>query len=262
MDLVFHGSAQQQLEYDLVLAPGVDPRRAARWPSTGVERASIDGGGAAVLALAGGGELRKAAARRLPGERGRSARPGAGPATGWSDDGTLGFEVGDYDRSRPLVIDPVVLFSTYLGGSNSDGAAAMAVDAGGNVYLTGLPVGQLPRRLPVQRGCRRLRRLRQQAEPAGAALVYSTYLGGSGEDRATGIAVDAAGNAHVTGYTLSTNFPTVAPFLQGGAAGGARRLRQQAERGRLGAGLLHLPRRRGPRRAWRARKRLISSAGY
>ena len=80
--------------------------------------------------------------------------------------------------------------------------------------------------------------------PAGSALVYSTYLGGSGDDDGHGIAVDAAGNAYVTGDTSSTNFPTANPLQAARSAAAVdRRLRGEAERGGLGPGLLHLPRR-------------------
>ena len=119
------------------------------------------------------------------------------------------------------------------------------MDAAGNAYVTGSTDStNFPTANPLQATSWR----RQQdafvtkLNPAGSALVYSTYLGGSGDDEGYGIAVDAAGNAYVTGYTDSTNFPTANP-LQATYGGERRRLRDEAERRGLGPGLLHLPRR-------------------
>ena len=137
-----------------------------------------------------------------------------------------------------------LVYSTYLGGSGDDRGYGIAVDAAGNAYVTGFTVRPTSR---PPTPCRPLLGAATDAfvaklNPAGSALVYSTYLGGSGDDDGYGIAVDSAGNAYVTGYTDSTNFPTANP-LQATLGGGARRLRGEAEPGGLGPGLLHLPRR-------------------
>jgi len=133
----------------------------------------------------------------------------------------LGFEVGAYDASLPLVIDPTLVYSTYLGGSGFDYGSGIAVDSAGNAYVTGQTYStDFPTANPFQAA-----RVGgpdafvAKLNAAGSALVYSTYLGGNGDDYGRGIAVDAAGNAYVTGETGSTNFPTANP-LQASNAGG------------------------------------------
>lgn len=121
-----------------------------------------------------------------------------------------------YDTNQPLVIDPVLAYSTFLGGSKYDVATSIAVDSAKNVYVTGRTSSS---NFPTLAGGYDTSFNSPAATPppdvfvtklnaAGSARVYSTYLGGSGEDVGYGIAVDSAGNAHVTGATLSSNFPT------------------------------------------------------
>jgi hypothetical protein len=122
----------------------------------------------------------------------------------------VAFEIAPYDIGRPLVLDPVLVYSTYLGGSGDDYGSAIAVDALGNAYLTGETSSiDFPTANALQR---------ENAGPpdafvakldaAGSALVYSTYIGGSDFDTGTDIAVDAWGRAYVVGYTYSVDFPT------------------------------------------------------
>jgi hypothetical protein len=124
----------------------------------------------------------------------------------------VGFEVAAYDRRQPLVIDPVLFYSTYLGGANDDDASAIAVDANGNASVTG---GTSSTNFPTTAGAFRLTSggltdaFIIRLDPAGA-MVYSTYLGGAGDDEGRAIAVDGAGNTYVTGDTTSGNFPTTA----------------------------------------------------
>jgi Beta-propeller repeat len=217
VDLVYYGTEQRDLEYDLVVAPGADPA-ALRMTFEGVERATVASDGAAVLALAGGGELRKAPPRAYQ-ERSDGERIAVLARYEMASDGSLGFTVGAYDRRRPLVIDPELLFATYLGGRNSDGATAVARDGGGGIYVTGYTLStDFPGASPLQAGNGGSYDVFVTKLFPGSPLTWSTYLGGSGEDRATGIAVDDAGNVYLSGYTFSTNFPTSAPF-QAGLAG-------------------------------------------
>jgi hypothetical protein len=147
-------------------------------------------------------------------------------------DGEVTFGIAPYDRTRPLIIDPVLSYSTYLGGSDMDYANAIAVDPSGNAYVTGYTASiDFPLANPAQSSpgggtcsdgvdaipC--FDAFVTKLNPAGTALVYSTYLGGSNEDYATGIALDASGDAYVTGYTNSTDFP-VQKALQAENAGG------------------------------------------
>jgi hypothetical protein len=133
----------------------------------------------------------------------------------------VGFKLAAYDASQALVIDPVLSYSTYLGGSGEDRDPAIAVDAAGNAYVTGhtestdfpTTAGAFQTTFgggPFNGGDAFVTKL----NATGSALVYSTYLGGSGGDSGRGIAVDTAGNAYVTGYTASTNFPTTAGAFQ------------------------------------------------
>ena len=129
--------------------------------------------------------------------------------------GQVGFVVGAYDSGRPLVIDPVLAYSTYLGGGGrgSDAGFGIAVDAAGNAYVGGLAISTgfptTPGAFqPGIGGGSSFDAFVAKLDPTGTALVYSTYLGGDGQDQVNGIAIDAAGNAYVTGFTGSTDFPT------------------------------------------------------
>jgi hypothetical protein len=127
----------------------------------------------------------------------------------------VGFALGEYDRTRPLVIDPVLSYSTYLGGGNSDKGLALAVDAGGDAYVAGSTVStdfpatagalQQSQGGTATRGDAFVAKL----DPSGSTLLFATYIGGGGGDEARGIALDADGNAYLTGRTDSSNFPMV-----------------------------------------------------
>ena len=126
----------------------------------------------------------------------------------------VGFEIGSYDRKHPLVIDPALAFSTYLGGSGDDSGLSIAVDSAGNVYVAGYSASaNFPTKNPIQpSNASSFDAFVAKIKPSGQELVYSTYLGGGGDDYARGIAVDGSGNAYVTGYTASANFPTKNPL--------------------------------------------------
>jgi hypothetical protein len=125
----------------------------------------------------------------------------------------VGFQVGKYDPRLPLVIDPTLFFSTYLGGSGEDQGFGIAVDASGNAYVTGQTASA---NFPTTGGVAQpsfqgmTDAFIAKLNSTGSALVYSTYLGGSGDDVARGIAVDSSGNAYATGSTTSSDFPTTA----------------------------------------------------
>jgi hypothetical protein len=204
IDLLLHGR-EGALEYDLVVAPGADPD-AITLAFDGARRLELDRHGDLVLHTAAGevrhrrprvyqevdGARREVAGRWV--ERGR---------------GRLGFAVARYDRTRPLVIDPVLSYGTYLGGSALDEGFAVAVDASGAVYVTGdtasVDFPTAPGAFaPTFGGAFDV--FVTKLDPAGA-LVYSTYLGGRRDDEAFGIAVDASGAAYLTGMTSSADFP-------------------------------------------------------
>ena len=133
---------------------------------------------------------------------------------------TYGFEVAAYDASYPLIIDPALSYSTYLGGSGYDYGYGIAVDTSGCAYVTGDTYSTGFPTTPGsynstygKNGDAFVTRL-DTTKSSAASLIYSTYLGGSGEDYGNGIAVDTSGCAYVTGYTLSTDFPTLNPYIR------------------------------------------------
>ena len=127
----------------------------------------------------------------------------------------VGFQGAAYDANKPLVIDPVLVYSTFLGGDGTDRGRGIAVDSSGNAYVTGrTDSANFPTASPLQAafGGGNEDSFVVKLNAAGSALVYSTYLGGGGTDQTRGIAVDSSGNAYVTGRTDSTNFPTASPL--------------------------------------------------
>ena len=128
--------------------------------------------------------------------------------------GTVRLAIGPYDHSLPLIVDPVLSYSTLLGGSSANAANALAVDANGDAYITGFTSSyNFPTVTPEQNlnaGGNEV--FVAKLNGVGNGLVYSTYIGGSGDDRGYGIAVDATGSAYVTGSTTSHNFPTRSPI--------------------------------------------------
>jgi hypothetical protein len=238
VDLVYYGHGRQ-LEYDFVPAPGADPGL-VRLRLGAVERAAIDAAGDLVLGTTGGtirqrrplmyqerGGLRETVdggyllGSDPPSTDARSVTPesvgGAGdpartasaaPSTGPSVE--VGSWVGAYDAGRPLVIDPVLVYSTYLGGSGGDSGSGIAVDGQGSAYVTGFTESpDFPLANPLPPPNTTLRgggdAFVAKLGPGGNTLVYSTYLGGSSGDVGFGIAVDAQGNAYVTGSTRSVD---------------------------------------------------------
>ena len=128
--------------------------------------------------------------------------------------GIFGFEVEGYNPSFVLVIDPELLYSTYLGGSYADEGWGIAVDGSGSAYVTGRTVSSdFPTVNPYDgtiSGSYDI--FVTKFSVFGNSLVYSTYIGGSSIDRSHDIAVDGSGNAYVTGWTESSDFPTVNPY--------------------------------------------------
>jgi hypothetical protein len=126
-------------------------------------------------------------------------------------DGSIGFWTAEYDHTQPLVIDPSILFSGYFGGSSEDSVTAVGIDALNNVVTAGWTSSN---DLPASNGAGTkygggVDAFVASFLPDGGALIYCTYLGGSGDDRAFGLAIDSTRNIYVTGWTSSTNFPLV-----------------------------------------------------
>jgi len=198
VDLIYYGN-QRQLEYDFVVQPGGDPRAIVVEMQERQETKSDH-------LPDGPWEMREPVAYQ---EIGGKRRPIECAFV--RDRGRLRFAIGAYDRTKTLVIDPVIVYSTYLGGSGGDGAYAVALDANGSAYVTGVTGStNFPTKDPFQAGFASA--FVSKFDPAGNELVYSTYLGGSNGNSANGIAVDAGGNAYIAGSTTSTDFPTKNAF--------------------------------------------------
>ncbi len=207
IDRIFHADGTG-LEYDFVVAPGADPGRIALAFTGGTPRLAADGS-IAVDTRAGTLLQRPPIAYQDDGGRRRI------DARYVVENDVVRVRIGAYDHARPLVIDPTIAYSTYLGGRDPDDAMAVAVDAAGSAYVVGqtcspdFPSSHLGR-APLDSCDAFVTKL----APAGDALVYSTRIGGSADDSAEGVAVDTHGRAYVAGLTFSNDFPTHAP-LQG-----------------------------------------------
>jgi hypothetical protein len=216
IDLVYYGN-QRQLEYDFIVAPGADPRR-IEFDIRGAKRIRRDGHGDLVLRL-GEDEIRWH--KPLVYQEKGGTRQEIAAHYAITNKNRVGFEVAEYDPGRPLYIDPLI-YSTYLGGCCADVAFGIAVDSAGSAYVTGYTSSSnFPTKNPLQpANAGGGDTFVTKINPSGSALVYSTYLGGSGADLGRGIAVDSAGNAYVSGFTSSTDFPTKNP-LQAANGGGS-----------------------------------------
>jgi len=205
IDLVFYGN-QSALEYDFIVSPGADPKSIAL-DFAGTTDLRVDATGDLILRTAAG-EIRQG--KPLVYQQLGDTKQIVG-ANYVINNNQVAFQIAPYDRSKPLVIDPTLAFSTYLGGSGFDRADGIAVDSSGNVYVTG---STFSTDFPVTAGAFQTTRSTgfdvfiTKMNPTGTALIYSTYFGGNNNDSSNDIAVDAAGNAYVIGFSDSSNLPT------------------------------------------------------
>jgi hypothetical protein len=214
VDMTFYGN-QQAFEFDLIVKPGADPRHIAL-RVTGARKIRIGPDGDLVLASAAGDlALHKPVAYQWADGRRQSVEANF-VARGRSE---FGLALGAYDHSRDLVVDPAVIYSTYLGGSGADDGHGVAVDGSGAVYVTGQTSSA---DFPVTSGAAQSNLLGTtdafvtKFTPDGSALVYSTYLGGMNQvggdskgptSSGNAIAADGAGNAYIAGGTNTSDFP-------------------------------------------------------
>ena len=204
IDLVFYGNAGR-IEYDFAVRPGADPSR-IRIALEGAGHIALTEQGDLAIAGAGAEIAFLKPSLYQDSTNGRRAVAGSYRLTG----GNVRFQVGVYDRRLPLVIDPALTYATFFGGASGEIAYAVATDASGNVYIAGSTSSEnLPTTagaISSQFGGGAFDSFVAKFSAAGA-LVYSTYLGGSADEQAYGLAVDSQGNAYVTGSTNSPNFP-------------------------------------------------------
>jgi hypothetical protein len=221
VDLVYYGN-QRQLEYDFVIQAGADPGVIRLGFSDAVR---VDKSGDLVV----GGEVvfHKPVVYQPANNQGQVAKELREGKYVVRNNRQVTFQVARYDKTRPLVIDPTLVYSTYLGGSDHEAGADIVVDASGNTYITGYTMSI---NFPVTHGVVQPKlggmggptsnAFVSKLNATGSALLYSTYLGGINFSRGRAITVDASGNAYVTGWTASDNFPTTAGALQTTSGGG------------------------------------------
>jgi len=218
IDLVYYGN-QQQLEYDFIVAPHANAGT-IRLHFDGARHLALDAEGNLVIEAHNGSIAfhKPVLYQTIAGKR----RDVSGAFTLLADN-TAGFHLGAYDRNHALVIDPTLLYSTYIGGTIQDSVTAMAVDASGNAYLTGTTEtgANTAPDFPVTGGAYNttgygayyaVEAFVSKLNASGSALLYSTYLGPSATT--AGIAIDSSGDAYITGTTTSTTYPTTSGAYQ------------------------------------------------
>lgn len=209
IDMVLYLDAGRP-RYDLLIAPGADPSQ-VRMQFQGASGVQVGSNGSLVVKTVGGEIRQQELVAYQTGGDGTRRRVRCRFAV--DREGGVGFSVGGYDHTRPLVVDPVVLvYSTYLGGADQDRGFGITIDSARNIYVAGYTNSlNFPTRNAQQDTSRAAPSSSEAFVTklnADGGLSYSTYLGGGSSDQCSAIAVDGAGNAYVTGLTLSTNFPT------------------------------------------------------
>ena len=218
IDLVYYGN-QQQLEYDFVVAPNADPNQ-ARLHFAGASKLKLNhDGDLEIIAKDGEIAFHKPVVYQMKDNQ-RQAVEGSFKLVAKN---TVGFELGSYDRSRQLVVDPTLGYSTYLGGSTSERGYAIVADSSGTAYVTGLTVSD---DFPVTAGAfqRQINYATQgifisKFNASGSALLYSTVMSGTIDEGACityseAIRVDPEGNAYVAGSTSCIDFPVTSGAFQ------------------------------------------------
>ena len=220
VNMAFYG-VQKQLEFDFIVAPGASPAP-IRLGVSGAKQISTDNSGNLVLASSAGNVLLH---KPVAYQQKDGTRQPVDARFVLEANNQVAFELGGYDRNRELVIDPSVTYATYLGGTAEDDAYGIAIDSNGNAYVTGQTAST---NFPTVAGAYKTSNTGgfdafvTKISSDGSTLVYSTYVGGSGNDSGNAIAVDASGDAFVAGGTASsTDFPTTAGAKQTTYGGGS-----------------------------------------
>ena len=218
IDMVFY--AQPELEFDLVLAPGTDPQ-SIHLDYSGFDSVAIEPGGDLTLRMSQG-VLRQHLplvvqdGRRIPSRYVRHP------------DGTIGLTLADYDRERPLVIDPKISYATYLGGTAGETPSSVTVDSSGNYYVAAITASTGYPGLPATQATAGDVDLVISKFTADNALVYTTLLGGSAAESAYALAAGSDGSLYLSFATASTNFPRPAGVSLGGTGAGTGVLKLNA----------------------------------
>ena len=207
IDLVYYGNPSQ-MEYDFEVAAGANPRQ-IQFDVKGADSVSVDSSGDLVLQTKLGALHMKSPVlyqtvnnMKLPISGGFSLKTST----------RVGFSLKGYDPTKPLVIDPVLLYSTYLGGLADDQAVGLAVDSEGSAYVAGWTQSTnfpLASQGPAPSG---INAFIAKLDVSGSSLLYADFIGGSSDDYAQAMTLDSSNNAYVTGYTCSSDFPIVNGF--------------------------------------------------
>lgn len=227
VDVVYYGKGQQ-LEYDFLIQPNADPNQ-IKLKFNGIRDAKIEEATGDLLLETEIGIIRQhkpIVYQTVNGERKEIASsysvssPKSQVSSQKDDDFFVSFNLAEYDKSKELVIDPVLVYGSYLGGNLFDEGRAIAVDAQGNAYVVGTAAS---RNFPTTQGTIKPVMLPTtsgnqfwydafvtKVNPTGTALVFSTYYGGrNGNESGGSVAVDSEGNVLISGTTMSSDFPTV-----------------------------------------------------
>ncbi len=207
ISLIHYGN-QQRLEYDFVVGPGVDPS-VITLRFQGADKVTLDEQGDLTLSL-GADAIRQP--KPVIYQQVQGIRKQIAGGYLMADPETVKFEIGPYDHRLPLVIDPVLSYSTYFGGSGLDAGWSVAVDTNGFVYVAGESMGGLPTTVGTLTNRYSGARSHGDAFVAkfnndASQVIYLAYIGGALDDVGLSLAVDNGGNAYITGYTDSTDFP-------------------------------------------------------
>lgn len=213
IDLAYYGN-QGKLEYDFIVAPGVDPNQ-IKLAFEGATNITVAESGDLVLTT-GLGDVRVQKPIVYQREKdGHKTLVAGNYLVSPTTSSTVQIHLAAYDREKPLVIDPTLFYSTYLSGSDEEQGLGIAVDTSGNAYVTGFTRST---NFPISVGAFQptfggggafnFDAFVTKFNPTGSAIVYSTYIGGSNGDVGRGIATDGLGNAYITGDSRSTNFPS------------------------------------------------------
>jgi hypothetical protein len=208
VDLVYYGN-HRQLEYDFVVSPGADPSR-IEFEIQGATQIQLDAEGNLALQTSSGNLHFQSPAVYQESNGQRLTVYGSYIL---KDPTHVAFRLAQYDPSKPLVIDPVLVYGTYLGGSGADQASGIAVDGTGSVYIAGYT--DSADFLLTTFGAPSTNANHvfvAKFDSTGSNLVYADYIGGNGQDYGIGLALDSANNVYVTGSTTSSNFPTAKPY--------------------------------------------------
>ena len=230
IDLVYYGN-QHQLEYDFVVSPRSDAENIKFGFAAGT-KARVDDRTGDLILDASGVDVRfhrPVAYEVEAAQYSAASRRPVASRFALDAKGDVTFQLGSYDHSKTLVIDPTLGYSTYLGGASNDYATAITVDSSGSAYVTGYTSSV---NFPVTPGAYQsscagtcsanaMDAFVTKLNSTGTALVYSTYLGGTANDYGYGIAVDASGDAFIAGTTYSSNFPITAGSFQQKCGGGS-----------------------------------------